>query len=76
MKKALFLIMLLSLGLDSRSRADDRPEPVLDVFPDSQAPTFFEKESELFLQRHLQPWTRNSNWHPELDEKSVFHDKF
>jgi len=46
---------------------------LLQLFPDSNAPTFFEKKSELVIQRHLQHWARNSNWHPEVDEKTVFH---
>lgn len=69
-----FLILLVfGIGPVSECRAVDRPDPILDVFPESQAPTFYEKKSELIIGRHLQPWARNSNWHPDLDEKSVFH---
>ena len=67
-----FLVLLvIAPGLTAECRADDLPDPILDVFPDSQAPTFYEKSSELVVRRHL--GARNSNWHPDLDEKSVFH---
>jgi len=46
---------------------------LLGLFPDSKAPTFYGKKSELALRRQFQPWTRNSRWHPAIDEKSVFH---
>ena len=70
---ALLILLVIGLGQTSECRADDLPDPILGVFPESQAPTFYEKKSNLELQRHLQPWARNSNWHPDLDEKSVFH---
>jgi len=46
---------------------------LLRLFPDSKAPTFYGKKSELVVGRHLQHWARNSHWHPDVDEKSVFH---
>ena len=46
---------------------------LLQLFPDSKAPTFYGKKSELVVRRQFQPWTRNSKWHPDVDEKSVFH---
>jgi len=46
---------------------------LLGLFPDSKAPTFYGKKSEMALRRQFQPWTRNSRWHPAIDEKSVFH---
>ena len=72
---ALPLLMLLVIGLGhtQECRANDLPDPILDVFPESRAPTSYEKKSELVVGRHLQHWARNSNWHPDLDEKSVFH---
>ena len=67
-------MMSLVIGLDpgTECRADDGQDPILNVFPESQAPTFYDKKSELVVQRQLQPWARNSKWHPDLDEKSVF----
>jgi hypothetical protein len=70
---ALLILLVIGLGRTSECWANDLLGPVLGVFPESQAPTFYEKKSNLELQRHLQPWARNSNWHPDLDEKSVFY---
>jgi hypothetical protein len=70
---ALLVLLVIGLGHIVVCRASDLPDPILQVFPDSQAPTFYEKESNLELQRSFQPWARNSNWHPDVDEKSVFH---
>jgi len=53
--------------------ADEHSDRVLSVLPSSGAPTFFDKESELELQRSFQPWARDSRWHPQVDEASVFH---
>ena len=50
------------------------PEPgLLELFPDSKAPTSYEKESELSVLTTFRPWERNSKWHPGLDEATVFH---
>jgi hypothetical protein len=46
---------------------------LLSLFPDSRAPAFYEKKSELSVQTRLKHWARNSKWHPELDERTVFH---
>ena len=70
---AFLILLVIGLGHTAECRADDLPDPILGVFPESQAPTFYEKKSELVIGRHLQPWARNSNWHPDLDEQSVFH---
>ena len=70
---ALLILFVIGLGHPAHCGADDLADPILGIFPESQAPTFYDKESNLELQRSFQPWTRNSNWHPDLDEKSVFH---
>jgi hypothetical protein len=70
---AFLILIVIGLGHTSEGGADDNTDLILGVFPESQAPTFYEKKSELVVERHLQPWARNSNWHPDLDEKSVFH---
>ena len=50
------------------------PEPgLLQLFPDSKAPTSYGKESEFSVQTTFRPWERNCKWHPGLDERSVFH---
>ncbi len=48
-------------------------EPLLELFPVSGAPTFYQKPSELVLQKDVMFWQRDKKWHPELDEKTVFH---
>lgn len=53
--------------------ADEHADLLLSLFPASGAPTFSEKQSTLELRRHFQPWTRDSRWHPEVDEADVFH---
>ncbi len=67
------MLIVIGLGHTSEGRAGDSPDSILDVFPESRAPTFYEKKSELVVGRHLQHWARNSKWHPDLDENSVFH---
>jgi len=69
----LLLVLVIGLCCAPECGAGDLPDPILGVFPDSKAPTFYGKKSELVVQRQLQPWARNSKWHPEVDEKSVFH---
>jgi hypothetical protein len=71
--RAVALSALLAVGLcrTPACRANDPANPILDVFPDSESPTFYENKSEFSVQSHL--GARNSNWHPELDESSVFH---
>ncbi len=70
---ALLLALVAGLGQAARCGASDVAAPILDVFPDSKAPTFYGRKSELVVRRQFQPWTRNSKWHPDVDEKSVFH---
>ncbi|MFQ6133543.1 MAG: hypothetical protein ACE5R4_15980 [Armatimonadota bacterium] len=53
--------------------ADEHADRLLSLFPDSGAPTFFEKDSKLELQRSFQYWARDSRWHPEVNEADVFH---
>ncbi len=48
-------------------------KPLMDLFPASSAPTFFEKQSQFVPQRQLEWWARDKKWHPELDERNVFH---
>jgi hypothetical protein len=70
----LAVVAMVSLAVSSSGAEAGAPgADVLGLFPDSKAPTFTDKKSELAVQRHFQPWTRNSHWHPEVDEKSVFH---
>jgi len=73
--KTIFTAMTCALLLMSGSNAcpESHSSDLLQLFPNSGAPAFYAKKSELVIQRHFQPWTRNSNWHPDLDEKSVFH---
>lgn len=47
-------------------------QPLVELFPESSAPTFYEKKSELVLREHFAPGQRFSKWHPEVDEKDVF----
>ncbi len=63
------------IGLSSAAvcSAAESTDPILGLFPESEAPTFYGRNSEFLLQRHLQHWTRNSDWHPEVDERNVFH---
>jgi len=68
------VMAVTALGLfspDARSESP-RSDP-LSLFPESKAPTFYEKKSELVVRRQFQGGARNSRWHPEVDEKSVFH---
>lgn len=43
------------------------------LFPVSSAPTFYEKKSEFVLKEHFAHWERSSKWHPDVDERDVFH---
>jgi len=70
---ALLLVLVIGLGHTAECGAGDQADPILNVFPYSKAPTFYGKKSELVVRRQFQPWARNSKWHPEVDEKSVFH---
>ena len=46
----------------------------LDVFPASNAPTFYEKPSEFVVSQQFSPWHRkSSHWVEGVDERSVFH---
>jgi len=66
----IFLFCISSATFASEA---EEPDPLLGLFPDSGAPTFFEKKSELVLERGFRAWERNSDWHPDLDEKTVYH---
>ena len=65
-------LLLCSLFAPFAADAEEA-DPLLGLFPDSKAPTFFEKQSELVLERGFCPWERNSQWHPEINEEKVYH---
>jgi len=68
------LVAAVLLAPMAWSAGDDASLSVLlRLFPDSKAPTSYGKKSELTVQTSLRHWARNSKWHPELDERSVFH---
>lgn len=48
-------------------------DTIMALFPESGAPTFYEKESELVLETAYRHWERTSEWHPDLDEADVYH---
>lgn len=73
MPKIIFLSGLLVLASLVGAAEPGLPgRELLGLFPDSEAPVFFEKQSELVLQKSLQSWAHDKKWHPELDEKNVF----
>jgi len=55
------------------NKVQSQGKPILEFIPQSSAPTFFDKKSELFLKKDLWWWERDKKWHPELDEINVFH---
>ena len=67
------MAMMSFVASSASAEVASRGAGLLGLFPDSKSPTFYGKKSELVVQRHLRHWARNSNWHPELDERSVFH---
>ncbi len=68
----ILLSLLLCSSIVPGAAAEDGVDPLLSIFPDSAAPTFFEKESETVLERGFRQWERNSHWHPDLDEQAVY----
>ncbi len=71
----LFGMLLAGVALQAvaAETTDPAQETLLQLFPESTAPTTFEKQSETVLLKDLSWWERVKNWHPELDEQSVFH---
>jgi len=68
----ILLSLLLCSSIVPEATAEDSVDPLLSIFRDSAAPTFLEKESELVLERGFRQWERNSHWHPDIDEQTVY----
>jgi len=68
---------VLSMALLSASfaLAESPPaaSPLLDVFPESKAPTFLEKPSEFVVSQQFRPGASRSQWADGVDERAVFH---
>ena len=47
------------------------PEPLLDLFPASEAPPDYSVASGFEVVRQFAPWESASNWHPALNEADV-----
>jgi len=75
LSKVLFGLLVVGVALQGGAAQTDDPaqSQLLQLFPQSAAPTNFEKQSETVLLKTLASWERVKNWHPELDEHSVFH---
>lgn len=62
------------VGAPEGATTSDKGDAMLmSLFPDSGAPTFFEKPSELVLKKDFASWERDKKWHPEIDERDVHH---
>ena len=75
------LACALAFALTSAAYAEDpaaseeppNHTPLMNLFPPSSAPTYFQHASNFVLKKELDWWERDKKWHPEIDEKSVFH---
>ena len=56
-----------------RGKPGSEGRQLLGLFPASPAPTFYENKSELALKKTFAHWERFSKWHPEIDERDIFH---
>lgn len=68
-----FIAALSLLTARAGELAVSAEKTFMDLFPASPAPTFYEHQSQFVLQRELEWWARDKKWHPDLDERNVFH---
>jgi len=68
-------VLSIALLIASVALAEPPPaaSPLLDVFPASKAPTFFEKPSEFVVSQQFRPGSKRSQWADGVDERAVFH---
>ena len=69
---AAIALWVIGTPLPAHSQKENAKD-LLGLFPKSGAPTFYDTKSEFVLQDRFLPRERNSKWHPELNEASVFH---
>jgi len=69
------LILSISLLSWCFAHAESPPKApaLLDVFPESKAPTFYEKPSEFVVSHQFRPGSSRSRWAEGVDERAVFH---
>ncbi len=67
------LTALLLAPLAALAESPPAASPLLDVFPESKAPTFYEKPSEFVVSRQFRPGATRSQWAEGVDERAVFH---
>jgi len=67
------LAALLLTHLAAFAESPPAASPLLDVFPASKSPTFYERPSEFAVSRQFRPGARRSEWAEGVDEQAVFH---
>lgn len=74
--KLTYLTILSLLGLSKACLHAGDAAALLDLFPKSNAPTFYDKPSEFVVSTQYSPNQRRpSHWTEGVDEKPAFHPK-
>jgi hypothetical protein len=66
-------IALLLAPFAAIAESSPPSSPLLDLFPASKAPTFYENRSEFVVSRQFRPGARRSEWAEGVDERTAFH---
>ena len=72
MRHSVLSMALLSTGIALAESPTAAPA-LLEVFPESKAPTFYEKPSEFVVSQQFRPGSSRSPWAEGVDERAVFH---